>query len=395
MEARAQIAQEMAELAIDFLSSLDTAQEKLAAWPFPSDGERERWFYTPTDHGGVTLGSLTSPQERKALRFVASGLSVAGYVTLATIIGLDNILDQVEGWKINWGRDRGRDPGLYYLRVFGTPGNTGSWSWRFGGHHVSIQHTIIDGMIVASTPCFFGADPASSPLLGSAPLRPLAGPEDLAHDVVLSLTDEQLHRALLSPNAPTDLVTTNRRSSKRARPPSISSTSGAMSSTANYWISLTPFRSMPTKRPALLQPTSLLSLILSSPRGYSLRTLTVTSAKRFVSCSTHTCTEFLMRSLSWRPQSTRVTRLMILPSPGRALRNRGNPTTTACRLRNYSLNMTTPSGLRTTSTPCGVTPIMTSAAIFWLSTSRTTTKHRNPARKSGTAVTDLVVFTTF
>jgi hypothetical protein len=210
MEARAQIAQEMAELAIDFLSSLDTAQEKLAAWPFPSDGERERWFYTPTDHGGVTLGSLTSPQERKALRFVASGLSVAGYVTLATIIGLDNILDQVEGWKINWGRDRGRDPGLYYLRVFGTPGNTGSWSWRFGGHHVSIQHTIVDGMIVASTPCFFGADPASSPLLGSAPLRPLAGPEDLAHDVVLSLTDEQLHRALLSPNAPTDLVTTNR-----------------------------------------------------------------------------------------------------------------------------------------------------------------------------------------
>jgi hypothetical protein len=210
LEPRAQIAKEMAELAVDFLSSLDGEQEKLAAWPFPSNGERERWFYTPTDHGGVTLGSLTSTQERKALHFVASGLSVAGYVTVATIIGLDNILDQVEGWKINWGRERGRDPGLYYLRVFGTPGDTGSWSWRFGGHHVSIQHTIVDGLIVASTPCFLGADPASSPLLGSAPLRPLAGPEDLAHDVVLSLTDEQLHRALLSPNAPTDLVTTNR-----------------------------------------------------------------------------------------------------------------------------------------------------------------------------------------
>jgi len=210
LEPRAQIAKEMAELAVDFLSSLDGEQEKLAAWPFPSNGERERWFYTPTDHGGVTLGSLTSTQERKALHFVASGLSVAGYVTVATIIGLDNILDQVEGWKINWGRERGRDPGLYYLRIFGTPGDTGSWSWRFGGHHVSIQHTIVDGLIVASTPCFLGADPASSPLLGSAPLRPLAGPEDLAHDVVLSLTDEQLHRALLSPNAPTDLVTTNR-----------------------------------------------------------------------------------------------------------------------------------------------------------------------------------------
>jgi hypothetical protein len=129
---------------------------------------------------------------------------------VSTIIGLENTLDAVEGWSASWGRDRGRDPGLYYLRVFGDPARDASWAWRFGGHHVSLNNVVVDGHVQGVTPCFLGADPASAPLLGPHPLRPLAGVEDLARELVHSLDDAQRARAIVSPVAPIDLVGVNR-----------------------------------------------------------------------------------------------------------------------------------------------------------------------------------------
>jgi hypothetical protein len=48
-------------------------------------------------------------------------------------MGLENVLDHVENWQVDWGRQRGRDPQLYWLRVVGEPDLHGPWSWRFGG----------------------------------------------------------------------------------------------------------------------------------------------------------------------------------------------------------------------------------------------------------------------
>jgi hypothetical protein len=208
-------ASRMADAAAAWLDALDPAQRAVAGGGPPSadagsDADRRRWFYTPTDHGGLTLGTQRPAQQRLAHRLVASGLSVAGYVTVATIVGLDNVLDQVEGWSVDWGRERGRDPGLYYLRVFGEPGGTTPWGWRFGGHHVSLNNLVVDGVVRSTTPCFFGADPAVSPLLGPAPLRPLAGAEDLARELVRSLDPDQAERAILLDRAPSDIVGGNR-----------------------------------------------------------------------------------------------------------------------------------------------------------------------------------------
>ena len=210
-----EVAARMAIAAAAWLDALDPAQRAVAAGDAPSadagsDAERRRWFYTPTDHGGLTLGAQRPAQQRLAHQLVASGLSVAGYVTVATIVGLDNVLDQVEGWSVDWGRERGRDPGLYYLRVFGEPGGAAPWGWRFGGHHVSLNNLVVDGAVQSTTPCFFGADPAVSPLLGPAPLRPLAGAEDPARELVRSLDPDQAARAILLDRAPSDIVGGNR-----------------------------------------------------------------------------------------------------------------------------------------------------------------------------------------
>jgi hypothetical protein len=207
---RRRVAMAMATEAARLIESFDDQQRAVAMWPFPSDEERRLWFYTPTDHGGLTLAAMTQPQHRQVFRLVATGLSTAGYVTASTIIGLENVLDQLEGFAASFDRPRGRDPLMYFLRLFGEPSATGTWSWRLGGHHVSLNFTIVDGELAASTPLFFGADPASSPLLGPHPLRPLAGVEDLARELVRSLSSEQREIAIVSPRAPTDLVGANR-----------------------------------------------------------------------------------------------------------------------------------------------------------------------------------------
>lgn len=208
--ARRETADRMADAALHLLDSLDGAQRAAATWPGLDEVERTRWFYTPTDHGGLPLAAMTPDQQRRTHALVATGLSRAGYVTAAAIIGLENILDHTEGWTASFARERGRDPQLYWIAVFGQPAPGGTWGWRFGGHHISLNYTIEAGEVVAATPCFFGADPASAPLLGPHPHRPLAGVDDLGRELVRSLDPGQLAVAHISPVAPVDIVGVNR-----------------------------------------------------------------------------------------------------------------------------------------------------------------------------------------
>ena len=202
----------MAHLARDFLDSLEPGVQAHARWAPLHDprieAERVRWFYTPTDHGGVALRELSAGQQSLAMQLLASGLTRPAYVTASTVLGLENVLDQLEGWSVDWGRERGRDPGLYWVRVFGHPGDT-TWGWRFGGHHLSINLLLRDGRIAATTPSFLGADPATSPLLVGE-LRPLGGTEDLARTLMTSLDERQRAHALLHPRAISDIVSGNR-----------------------------------------------------------------------------------------------------------------------------------------------------------------------------------------
>jgi len=213
-QARREIAAAMAQAAQAWLDTLDEAQRAVGVGHPPADdatdAERRRWFYTPTDHGGLTVHEQRPDQHRAVMRLISTGLSTPAYVTVATIMGLENVLDQLEGFVTRFDRVRGRDPGLYYLRVFGDPGGSGPWGWRFGGHHVSLNNLVVDGALVASTPLFLGADPAASPLLGGMLNRPRARVEDLGRELVRSLRGDVRRRAVLLDRAPADLVAANR-----------------------------------------------------------------------------------------------------------------------------------------------------------------------------------------
>ncbi|MEM7337117.1 MAG: DUF3500 domain-containing protein [Actinomycetota bacterium] len=187
---------------------LDDGQREAACWPFPSDDERRLWFFTPTDHGGLPLADMSPRQYRATMQLLASVLSAPGYVTASLIIGQENVLDHLEGFRVDFGRARGRDPLLYWVRIFGEPDQR-TWSWRFGGHHLSLHVTVHDGRIVSTTPCFMGADPAAAPLLGPHLHRPLGGAEDLGRELARSL-DASQREAALRPVPPVDIVGANR-----------------------------------------------------------------------------------------------------------------------------------------------------------------------------------------
>jgi len=77
----AQVAGRMAAAAAAWLDALEPGQRAVATGEGPggpAEAERQRWFYTPTDHGGLPLGAQRPAQQRRALELVATGLSTAG-----------------------------------------------------------------------------------------------------------------------------------------------------------------------------------------------------------------------------------------------------------------------------------------------------------------------------
>ncbi len=211
--ARVEAADRMAEAADRWLASLGGEQLTKAALPF-GDSERRQWFYTPTYQAGLPLAEMDQWQQALAHRVVWTGLSRNAYTTASVIMGLENALERVEegalgSLAIGSGYVRWRDPSMYFLSIFGTPGSQ-TWGWRFGGHHVSLNYTIHDGALVSPTPTFFGANPAETGASGMGLLRPLAREEDLGRELLHSLDADQLAVAQIATEAPEDIVQGNR-----------------------------------------------------------------------------------------------------------------------------------------------------------------------------------------
>lgn len=200
----------MTEAAVRVLDGLDGSQRVVMQLPFEAGGERERWFYTPTDHGGLALYDMTPQQQQTVHQLLTTGLSAGGYVTASSIMGLENVLDMLEGYRNPFPHlPRSRNPNGYQLTIFGDPRGSEAWGWRFGGHHVSL-HYLVHSQGVSTLPTFFGANPAQSRGVGPQLLRPLGAEEDLGRELLHLLDADQRSRAVLSPHAPRDLITSNR-----------------------------------------------------------------------------------------------------------------------------------------------------------------------------------------
>lgn len=142
-------------------------------------------------------------QRQLAMAMLGAGLSQRGFIKAVTIMSLDEILLVVEPTPR-------RDPDNYYISIFGEPSEKGEWGYRFEGHHVSQNFTLVDGK-VQGAPSFFGSNPAEVKDGPRKGLRVLAAEEDLALATVNSLTPEQRKVAIYDAKAPSDVITTNTR----------------------------------------------------------------------------------------------------------------------------------------------------------------------------------------
>ncbi|MGE3473208.1 MAG: DUF3500 domain-containing protein [Vicinamibacterales bacterium] len=199
----------MATAATRFVSTLTPEQRQQAQFAF-GGSERERWHFVPTEmfpRKGLTLKEMTPSQRDAAHALLRTGLSQHGYATATTIISLENILRAMEanGQFV-------RDPERYFFSVFGTPATDGTWGWRVEGHHVSLQFTIVNGAVTVSAPTFFGSNPAEVRDGDRKGLRVLGFEEDPARALLNALTPAQRGKAVISLDAPTDIVTMNRTS---------------------------------------------------------------------------------------------------------------------------------------------------------------------------------------
>jgi len=139
-----------------WLESLPPEQRSQALFPF-DHRERFDWHYTPRRRDGVALRDMAMRPKALALAAVTSALSEAGSQKVVDIMRLEAVLRQIETFGFN------RDPENYLVTVFGAPGDTGRWGWRFEGHHLSINMTFRDGVLAGATPMFLGANPAVVP----------------------------------------------------------------------------------------------------------------------------------------------------------------------------------------------------------------------------------------
>jgi Protein of unknown function (DUF3500) len=130
---------------------------------------------------------MTAEQKKAALALVKAGTSESGYVAATTIMSLESILLEQEGKK----GAMVRNPGWYFFTIFGSPSKTGKWGWRVEGHHLSINFTMEGMQVVASSPCFFGANPAEVKSGANKGKRVLPQAEDFARDLFKSLDEDQ------------------------------------------------------------------------------------------------------------------------------------------------------------------------------------------------------------
>jgi hypothetical protein len=194
----------MATSSQHFLCTLDAAQRGRAQLAFDAD-ERFNWNFVPMVRAGVPFKQMTPPQREAALALLRAGLSEKGYGKAEAVRALEVILAEIEKNPVR------RDPELYYLVFFGEPSATGTWGWRYEGHHISLTWTLVAGASIASTPQFFGSNPAEVRHGPKKGLRVLAAEEDLARAVLESLTPEQRKQGIISTEAPDDILTSNHR----------------------------------------------------------------------------------------------------------------------------------------------------------------------------------------
>ena len=196
--------------AIDFssaltcINSLDSVQKARSVFPF-DEMSRYDWHYLPPSlipRKGVCLKDLDSTQKKNVYALLKSFLSDKGFSRTQDIMNNEYYLKELEPDMIH------RIPENHFIAFYGTPAKDSVWGWKFSGHHIALNFTIVNNKS-AFTPIFFGVYPAEIKSGQNKGRRIIKDEEDIGFELINMLTGEQSSKAIFQLKAFNDIVTTN------------------------------------------------------------------------------------------------------------------------------------------------------------------------------------------
>jgi len=202
----------MTKAANQFLDSLTDDQKKQAMFTM-DDAERENWFFTPVPRKGLAMRDMTPAQQHLATALLSAGLSQQGFIKAQTIMSLEDVLRIME-------KDDGerRNPGKYYVSIFGKPSDSATWGYRVEGHHLSQNYTVANGHVV-DAPSFFGSNPGEVREGPRKGVRLLGMEEDMGRELLNALDAGQKKTAIIATDAYKEILTSNaKRASLEGKP---------------------------------------------------------------------------------------------------------------------------------------------------------------------------------
>lgn len=209
-ETQAKAIGEISQAAKAFLASLKPEQKALVEFAF-ADQERENWKFTPQARKGLPLEKLDATQEVLAKKLLATVLSERGLLKANTIEDLEKLLGEMEKNPVR------RNHRAYFTSIFGVPDDKSTWGYRYEGHHLAVNVTIIDGAHIIASPTFMGASPAKVADGRLKGTQILAKEEDLARALAVSLQAAE-KAVVYTDKAPGDILTGEKRVAEQLAP---------------------------------------------------------------------------------------------------------------------------------------------------------------------------------
>jgi hypothetical protein len=184
-----------------FLATLDSSQKSSVLFDWSNTAQKQRWSNFPEglfQRAGLMWGNISEAQQNAWLALMQATLSAEGYNRVIAEWNADEALATQEGSGGGGGPQLSYGKKYYWVAIIGTPSETSPWQWQWGGHHVTVNATIV-GSNISLTPSFIGVQPASYTSSG-ATVRPLGDIEDEAFALVTSLDATQQQAAILGSN---------------------------------------------------------------------------------------------------------------------------------------------------------------------------------------------------
>lgn len=186
------------------INSFDSIQKGKSVFPF-DEMSRYDWHYLPSSiipRKGVCLKDLDSTQKDNVYVLLKTFLSDKGFSRTKDIMNNEYYLKELEPDMIH------RIPENYFIAFYGTPGKDSIWGWKFSGHHIALNFTIVNSKL-AFTPVFFGVYPAEIKEGQNKGRRIIKEEEDIGFELINMLSAEQKPKAIFQSKAFNDIVTTN------------------------------------------------------------------------------------------------------------------------------------------------------------------------------------------